>query len=178
MYGFVILVTFILMFTPLNAVSETLSQKAIQETNSGLIKNYLAIRYYQKDEIFLAPGEEFEIIISTQQNAHIYCYFEDENRHVTRFFPNRFKDNSYVKNTEPLILPAGDAFEMKGSDNGISERIGCFSSHTDIIERLPSEVVGVDFEALPLKTLEEVKEIFKKISGVDISSTVFDVRIF
>ncbi len=150
----------------------------VPEITEPLIKNYLNIRYADKNGVFLASGEAFNIMVSTQQDAYIYCYFEDQKGEIIRFFPNRFKSNSFVSKEKPIILPGESPFNLNASKDGISERLACFATSDDILSHLPSEVAGVDFETLPVQSLEEVKDIYLKIKDVDVADAIFDIRVY
>jgi hypothetical protein len=144
---------------------------------AGQAGSTLTINYLNKQDSTLQPGEIFHIKVSMAQDAHVYCYFEDEKGEVVRFFPNRFQSKSYVHRATPLVLPGDRPFEMTASKKGISERIGCFAAKIDIINYLPSKVVGVDFEALPVKSIHEVKETYQQIKQADISDMVFNIHV-
>ncbi len=155
---------------------------SIDETNiiqsNNELKNTLEIRYADKNDVFLAPGESFNLMVSTQQDAYIYCYFENQKGEISRFFPNRFNIQSLILKSKPLILPGDSKFNMNASNDGISERVACFATAQNIIDRLPSDIVGVDFEALPVSSLEEVKAIYLQINETQITDTFFDIRVF
>ncbi len=162
---------------------ETVSEKVIPgiivtEVIEPIIKNYLNIRYADKNDVFLASGEAFNIMVSTQQDAYLYCYFEDQNGEIIRFFPNRFKSDSFVSKDKPIILPGESPFNLNASKDGISERLACFATSDDILSHLPSEIAGVDFETLPVQSLEEVKDIYLKMKDVDVADAIFDIRVY
>ncbi len=162
-------------------IEQSISENIIVEdsvTPIPIIKNYLNIRYADKNDVFLASGEAFNIMVNTQQDAYIYCYFEDQKGEIIRFFPNRFKSDSFVSKTKPIILPGESPFNLNASKDGISERLACFATSDDIINHLPPEVVGTDFETLPVQSLEEVKDIYLKMNDVDVSDAIFDIRVY
>jgi len=146
--------------------------------SGGIIKNFLQIRYADKNDVFLAPGEKFNIMINSQQDAHIYCYFENQNGEVIRLFPNRFSSESFISKSQSLVLPGNSPFNMNASNDGISERFACFSTEHDVMNYMPEDVVGTDFEPLPVKSLEEVRKTYIEISEFDVSDTFFDIRVF
>jgi serine/threonine protein kinase len=155
-------------------------QKSLDRTRgiSIIVKNFLKIQYADKNDEFLAPGESFNVVIETQQNAHIYCYFENQQGEISRFFPNRFNSESYVLRSKPLVLPGDYPFKLFASEDGISERVACFSSAEDVLDNLPAKVIGVDFETLPVQSLEQVKDIYLRYSDSEITDTVFDIRVY
>jgi hypothetical protein len=179
------LIISILLFAPISTqidmVSALTDPNEVIERESpsaGIVKNYITIRYADKNGIFLAPGENFSVMVKTEQDAYLYCYYEDENGEIIRLLPNRFKSKAYLNSSESLILPGDLPFDMAASKQGVSERIGCFSSDVDILKNLPSKVVGIDFQALPVKSFDEVKETYLKMKQADISDSIFDIRVY
>ncbi len=35
------------------------------------------------------PGERIRLVVTPGQDAHVYCYLQDETRRIQRFYPNR-----------------------------------------------------------------------------------------
>ncbi|MCW8929723.1 MAG: DUF4384 domain-containing protein, partial [Gammaproteobacteria bacterium] len=148
------------------------------ERNVNKMESSLEIRYADKNDVFLAPGEAFNVMVSTQQDAYVYCYFEDQKGEVTRFFPNRFNSEPYVLHSKPLILPGESQFNLNASEDGVSERLACFSTDQNVINQLPPEIFGTDFEKLPVKSLEEVKALYIKMNTIEVSDYFFDIRVY
>jgi len=140
--------------------------------------NFLRIQYADKKGVFLVPGEAFNIKITTQQNAYIYCYFEDQNGEVVRFFPNRFTDTAFISAQSAIVLPGEEGFKLSASMDGVSERIACFSAVRDIFRLLPEAVKGKDFEKLPVTSLEQVRDLFVRDKNMIISDSFFNIRVF
>lgn len=151
---------------------------AIQKTtDSSTFTNLLQIHYSDKEEQFLTPGELFKLKITTQHDAHIYCYFENQNSEVMRFFPNRFMTQSLISSQQTLILPAEDEFDLNASIDGVNERIACFSSPNDIFNVLDQSVTGTDFEVLSLTSLEQVKEFFYQDKTIMVNDVFFTIYV-
>ena len=53
-----------------------------------------------------ARGESFSLALAPSQDAHVYCYLQDENAKVIRFFPNRFSRDSRIAAARPSAFPA------------------------------------------------------------------------
>src|SRR5206468_820756 len=42
------------------------------------------------------PGERIRLLVTPSQDAHVYCYLQDEARRIVRFYPNRFSKSAWV----------------------------------------------------------------------------------
>lgn len=137
----------------------------------------LDIRYAGQPKASLKPGEQFQIIVQPDQDAHLFCYFEAEDRSIQRFFPNRFTPDSLITPGKPLTLPGDMPFKLFASRAGKDERMACFSSPRPVMSRLPARVKGSDFENLPVQSLEQVQSAFKDVVGNDLGGRYFDITV-
>lgn len=108
------------------------------------------------------PGERIRLRLTPGQDAHVYCYLQDETRRIVRFFPNRFNASALVKADSPLDIPGAMPFELVANSLKATETIACFASTRDLTGALPASVVGDDFAALSVATLDEVRQAFAR----------------
>lgn len=112
-----------------------------------------------------ARGEAIQLALAPSQDAHVYCYLQDENAKVIRFFPNRFARDSRVAAAKPLQLPGPMRFELSMNTRGVPETIACFATPRDVLAALPQPLVGTDFEPLPGATLDAIRAAFHQASN-------------
>lgn len=122
-------------------------------------------------------GELVKLVVQPQRDSYVYCYLHDDNRKIQRFFPNRFNRNALVRTNEQLHLPGDMRFEIVASQRGVSERVACFATDTDVLAELPPAVRGNDFEDLPLASLDQVQEAFAKVAAPRLTQGVFHVEV-
>jgi curli biogenesis system outer membrane secretion channel CsgG len=111
-----------------------------------------------------ARGEAIQLALAPSQDAHVYCYLQDEDAKVIRFFPNRFARDSRVTAARPLELPGAMRFQLSMNTKGVPETISCFATPRDVLPALPQPLVGTDFEPLPGATLDSIRSAFHKAS--------------
>lgn len=116
----------------------------------------------QNDNQRLARGEALQLTIQPSRDAHVYCFHQDEQRRITRFFPNRFRTDSLVPAGDALRLPGQMRFEIVMNPRGVPESVACFATERDVAARLPSALVAGDFAALPVGSLEQIRSAFQK----------------
>jgi hypothetical protein len=123
-----------------------------------------------------ARGEAFSLLVWPTRDAHVYCYLQDEAAKITRFYPNRFTKDSRVATAKPLVLPGPMHFQLAMNAKGVNETIACFATQRDVMADLPKAVAGVDFEPLPVASLEQVRAAFVNTSGGALAQGTFHVQ--
>lgn len=124
----------------------------------------------------LARGEAFSLTIKPTQDAHVYCYLQDDKGQVQRFYPNRFARDSLVPAARPLALPGSMRFQLVANERGASETVACFATARDVAQQLPQAVLGTDFETLPGASLEQVRTAFTQASQGALAQESFHVQ--
>ncbi len=125
------------------------------------VKKYqLNISYFDKQEPLLSPGESYHILIESEQDVFVHCYFKDQKGDIVRFFPNRFQENTLVSASSPLKLPGEMPFELNASQEGVTELISCFAFDKDITPKMSDKLFGTDFEKLPFSSLEQLRSTY------------------
>src|SRR5439155_11843086 len=94
------------------------------------------------------PGERVRLLVTSSQDAHVYCYLQDKSHHILRFYPNRFSRSSLVRAAEPLEMPGKMRFELVADSLKATETVACFAYERDLAGELPATVVGDDFAKL------------------------------
>ena len=123
-----------------------------------------------------ARGEAIKLALAPSHDAHVYCYLQDENAKVIRFFPNRFARDSRIAAARPLELPGAMRFQLSMNTKGVPETISCFATPRDVMAALPQTLVGTDFEPLPGATLELIRAAFDKASNGTLAQENFRVQ--
>ncbi|WP_213955891.1 DUF4384 domain-containing protein [Variovorax sp. dw_954] len=129
-----------------------------------------------KQQTRFARGETISLALQPSQDAHVYCYLQDEDAKVIRFFPNRFARDSRIAAAQPLTLPGAMRFQLSMNTKGVPETISCFATRQDVMASLPQQLVGTDFEPLPGASLQMIRAAFEKASGGTLAQENFHVQ--
>ena len=122
-------------------------------------------------------GEAVQLAIRPSRNAHVYCYLQDENQTITRFFPNRFRRDSRVDASQGLQLPGAQRFEIRMNQRGAQETVSCFATERDVLTELASRgLPGGDFDPLRVATLEQIRDVFITVTGGVLAQEYFHVQ--
>ena len=123
-----------------------------------------------------ARGEAIKLALAPSHDAHVYCYLQDENAKVIRFFPNRFTRDSRIAAGRPLELPGTMRFQLAMNAKGVPETISCFATPRDVMAALPQTLVGTDFEPLSGATLDAIRAAFHKASDGTLAQEIVRVQ--
>jgi hypothetical protein len=121
-------------------------------------------------------GEAVQVVVRPNRDAHVYCYLRDEHARIMRFYPNRFTRDALVTSAHPLELPGAQRFRISASVTGVHETIACFATERDVMGMLPPAVIGMDFEALALTSLEQVRAGFAAATKRNFAEAYFNVE--
>jgi hypothetical protein len=123
-----------------------------------------------------ARGEAVQLMIRPSRDAHVYCFLQDENKKIIRFFPNRFQSDSRVQTAEGLQLPGAMRFEITMNPRGAQETVTCFATERDVLTQLPAGVNAGDFDPLPVNSLDQVRSAFVKVANGSVAHESFQLQ--
>jgi hypothetical protein len=122
------------------------------------------------------PGELVQINVDLSGGGYLYCYFEDEDSNIQRFFPNRFQQNNFVESGSRLTLPGDMPFDMVATSSGKKETIACYASRENLYHRLPAALKAYDFENLGVDTLGELGAAFNQASNGNVDQALLVIN--
>lgn len=123
-----------------------------------------------------ARGEPISLLVQPTHDAHVYCYLQDENAKIVRFYPNRYAKDSLVSAARPLALPGQMRFQLVMNSKGAKETISCFATARDVMAQLPNNIVGTDFEPLSAGSMEQIRAAFVNVTGGALAQETFHVQ--
>ena len=121
-------------------------------------------------------GEALQLSVRPSRRSHVYCYLQDENRTISRFFPNRFQPDARVNPETGLQLPGAMRFQIVMNPRGAVETVSCFATDRDVLPELPAALAGGDFQPLKAATLDQLRSAFARASGGNLAYDSFELR--
>jgi hypothetical protein len=97
--------------------------------------------------------------VSLTKDGYLYCYFENAQQEIQRFFPNRFQPNNFLSKDELMYLPGEMPFAIE-IDPTSNESITCFATEESVSQKLPLNIRGADFEVLRIQSMAVIKTGF------------------
>lgn len=123
-----------------------------------------------------ARGEALQLTVRPSRDAFVYCFHQDENRRIARFFPNRWQRDSRVASAAGVQLPGAMRFEIVMNPRGVVETVSCFATERDVLAQLPAGLNGGDFAPLAVASLDQVRNAFAKLTGGAMAHESFQMR--
>ncbi len=121
-------------------------------------------------------GEPVNLEIHTNRDAYVYCYLQDEQRRIARIYPNRWTPNGPVAAGQTLSLPGEMRFQIVMNDLGVTEKIACLATATEVSRQLPLEIFGNDLEPLTVATLDQIRQGFLQTTDGQFDQETFHLR--
>lgn len=128
------------------------------------------------DARVFAAGEPVRLRVQPSRDAHVYCYHQDENQQISRFFPNRFQKDSRVAAVQGLQLPGAMRFEIRMNAKASQETVACFATEQDVLANLPAPLRSGDFEPVKAASLEQIRDAFVAVTQGAMAQEYFHVR--
>jgi Domain of unknown function (DUF4384) len=160
---------------PASAPSPAATAATAAPANDGASKLEIALSTPNRQTRF-ARGEPINLLVQPSRDAYVYCYLQDENNRITRFYPNRFARDAFVPAARPIALPGRMRFQLAINTPGAKEAIACFAAGRELLAELPASVVGVDFEPLPVATLAQIRTAFNQNAGGTLAEEILHVQ--
>jgi peptidoglycan hydrolase-like protein with peptidoglycan-binding domain len=123
-----------------------------------------------------ASGQPVRLVVKPTRDAYVYCFHQDENQKISRFFPNRFRKDSRVDATQGVQLPGPMRFEIRMNGRAVPETVACFATEQDVMAALPEALNTGDFEPVKAASLEQVREAFVGITHGAMAQEYFHVQ--
>jgi hypothetical protein len=124
----------------------------------------------------ITPDQPVALNVVASADMHLYCYLQDAQRRIVRFFPNRFQASSFVPAGSTLRFPGAMKFQINAPQRGQKEIVACFGSSRELDRELPATVYASDFAALSVQSLDDVHAAFTKAARQPFALGVFHVE--
>lgn len=123
-------------------------------------------------------GEKLALKVTPSRDAYVYCFMQDENRKVARFFPNRFSRDALVNAKSGIQLPNGKEFSINANTKGVPEHIMCFAAGKDVYAEVLPAIGGGDIDTpTQVQSLAEIRSVFEKVAGSSLGVGSFTLNV-
>ena len=123
-------------------------------------------------------GEQLALKVTPSRDAYVYCFMQDENRKIARFFPNRFIKDALVSAKKGIQLPNGKEFNISVNTKGVQEQIACFGASKDVFADVLPAIGGGDIDVpATVQSLAELKSVFEKAAGASLGVGNFTLNV-
>jgi len=128
----------------------------------------LILRVQSRGGTHLSAGDQIKIVVETDRDSQIHCYYRDGDGMVTRLFPNRFNTDSLLRSGETLVLPASDEWQLSATIAGASEDFMCIAIPPEWFDQLSVIPLLPDLQPKPAADLSQIFNRYKKALGTQL----------
>ena len=148
---------------------------------SGFIENddlgpiNLTLTTSHGDDPVYKVGEKLELVIRTNKEAWLYCYYRQANGETLQIFPNPYYykdfDEPRIKGGVVYVIPGEGLFPfaLEVKEPAGIEIAKCFVVNRDITAQLPKELGGHSLEVIDPDLVGKLSTIFRELAGTAIS---------
>jgi hypothetical protein len=123
-------------------------------------------------------GDKMVLLLETEQDAWVYCFYRQANREWFRLFPNSFYPDPLIARNRRHRIPDDNYtfdFVVKGPIG--TELLKCFAANEDVTRKLPEWLRKDAFEPLRPGLDHRLTTIFQNLRGVSLSEASLVVTI-
>ena len=123
-------------------------------------------------------NQTLKISATANQDAYLYCYYQDADQNVARIFPNQFEADPYIIGGRPVTIPGAAAgFDIVLDRPGATESIACLASEVEVGLRLPPSLKTADLAPLPVNSINEVVDAYRQLGRQSVVESRLDITV-
>lgn len=127
-----------------------------------------------------AVGEELEIRVSVERQAHVHCYYRDASDRLMRLYPEARQQRPPLQGGRALTIPDGSTssgFSIELAREG-REAVICLASERDLSDWLPQDLRGPALRPIPnYDDQNQLRRAYEAAAGSPIEARIIEYRI-
>ncbi len=124
-------------------------------------------------------GDKLQAALSLDDDAFVYCYYQDGQGQVVRLFPNRFSPNAFVPAGSGFVLPDNSwPFSLVLDRAGATEQLACMASKQEIGLDLPEALKVEDLTPMPVASIMDLYELYNQIDPATLAAVGIEARVY
>ena len=108
--------------------------------------------------------------VRLNDDAYLYCFYQDGSGSIARIFPNRFQPDAFVQGGMLVKIPdESHGYRLVFEQAGATERVRCFASRTEFGVYLPENLKAADLTPLPYGSLGQLETAVRDNAPEDLA---------
>lgn len=109
-------------------------------------------------------GDSLKVSIGVNEDAYVYCYYQDGNGTIARIFPNRFSPDALLTPQRQVTVPSAQAgFDIVFERPGAAERVDCLASRREVGIGLSTDLMVPDLTPISGRTMDSIVREFRRV---------------
>jgi hypothetical protein len=124
-------------------------------------------------------GENFNFVVELANDAWLYCFYLNAENKLIKIFPNWRQPDTHLRGPEIYTIPGGKLFHftLRVRKPLGMEALKCFAAGSDLADKLPASVKGMDFTPLPEHMIYDLSASMRRYANGDISEAAIVVTV-
>lgn len=123
-------------------------------------------------------GEKLFLLIQTNRDAYLYCYYRQSDNKWFKIFPNQYHAKARIEGNTMHTIP-GNSYEF---DWNVTEPVGidlvkCFATTRDVSKELPRYLASNAFEPLPDGMDFKIAQDFQRLTKAGVTEESLIVMV-
>lgn len=124
-------------------------------------------------------GEELNFVVELAKDAWLYCFYFNANSELIKIFPNKHHLDTRLQGPKIHTIPGRKLFPfvLRVRKPLGMEALKCFAAGSDLADKLPAAVKGLDFTPLPDHMIYDLSASMRRYANGDISEAAMVVTV-
>jgi hypothetical protein len=124
-------------------------------------------------------GENFNFVVELANDAWLYCFYFNANGELIKIFPNKLQTDTHLDGPKIYTVPGDKLFRfvLRVRKPLGMEALKCFAAGSDIADKLPTTIKGMDFTPLPEHMIYDLSASMRRYAKGDISEAAMVVTV-
>ena len=116
-----------------------------------------------------------EVMLSVQ--AYVSCYYQQDDGHIIKLFPNRIIPLYRMESGEVLRIPGANGFRVLTGAVQTLDSYMCLASSEDVTPDLPLIYQANTFQQVPVDNFERLFDVYRKSTKDNLIARVLEVPV-
>ena len=148
----------------------------LQNDNLGPVR--LTVSSARGDQPVYRVGEQLYLLIETDDDAWLYCFYRQSDRQWFKIFPNEYYENPVVRGHRMHTIPDESyPFDFNITEPAGSDPVKCFAVNRDIAHNLPLVLQSLDGGPLPAGMDTRLPGTFRALRDAEVTESSLVITV-
>ena len=146
--------------------------------NDNLGPARLTLTSARGNEPVYRVGERLHLLIETDRNAWLYCFYRQSDRKWFKIFPNAYYADPVIRGDRMHTIPDENyPFDFNITEPAGMELVKCFAVNRDVAGDLPPELRGLDVRPLPAGMDVRLPGVFRALRDAAVTEASLIITV-
>ena len=148
----------------------------LENDNLGPVR--LTLSSARWDQPVYRVGEQLSLLIETDHNAWLYCFYRQSDRQWFKIFPNEYYPDPVVRGHRMHTIPDENyPFDFDVTEPAGMELVKCFAVDRDVAHDLPPALRSLEGGPLPAGMDTQLPGTFRALRGAQVTESSLVITV-